>query len=1534
MNSQDPPDSPERVGVRKWLKDTVKRSSGAPPPPGNSERLAPPITRSRISSFNRSINSFSDPVLPAELDRGAPIASGPSAQTTTTDTEVRDVPLKPHKQSDGTAWGRLESSLRTFESAVELCPPLKSAIGGFIGCLDIVKDAASNRAEYEKLTDELQSMVDMLNQFAGELESEPTNGSIANIAQCIQNRAADIKQKRESGTVRRLLNASGDQEDVIRCYRQVKKLFHQLQTDLSLRTKKEVRTIFEGTLLQRVAPVDDAKYNSSYSDTIRRRGCTAKTREAIHQNLQNWSTNPESEKIYWMNGMAGTGKTTIAYSFCEWLNANNLLGGSFFCSRISATCRSLTQVVPTIAYQLALFSPAFRSKLCAVLNEDPVAGKLNVVQQFEKLVYRPIFDAKEAIPDGVVIVIDALDECDDTYSVRLLLDVLLKFAEQLPLKFFVASRPEHAIRERMMSRGGSLRFIVYLHDIEQSIVEEDIKKYLTETLSPMDPPPTLLQIELLAKRSRNLFIYAATVVRYIYPHDVPVDSSTRLESMLEAISSSKGMSDDKYEDLDLLYTTVLSAVFGSRLAHGEKDQMRSVLGTIVCAREPITAATIAFLARLNERQVLSALQLLRSVVHVPENSTLISALHASFPEYMLDKSRSKKFCCNELESNQTLARRCFDAMKAELKFNICALENSYLADEEVQDLQARVSRCISPTLSYACRYWGRHLYVSPVKDDMRDSLLDFLYERLLFWMEVLSLSQCIGIGASMVQQAQTWLRQENVGDEIQKQLSDARNFVTWFAANPCSRSTPHIYISALPHCAKSSWVYQHYMQRTKGQAIVSISEHDEAVLAIWSVEHGVLSLDISPEDNRIATGNDDGSLQVYDMNTGAGVAGPFKGHTSEVNSVAFSPNGTRIASGSEDRTILVWDSLTGRMIAGPFQAHTGFVLSVAFSPDGKCLVSGSYDRTIIVWDSFTGDIILGPLQGHSDAVYSASFSPDSQLIASASQDKSIRLWDTKTGASLAELKGHENIVSRIAFSPNGGRLASCAYDKTIRVWDIKRRAAVCPPFEGHTGGIWSMAFSSDSTHIVSGGDVGDFKIIVWDAVTGSPVLGPLSGHSAIVRSVVFSPDNSQVISCSRDSTIRIWDSQSKASDQQSAHEVSAGPIAFLPNHSQIVSNSSHGRLRVWDMHTGKAVPREFEGQANLETIHALAVSPQGSYVAVSSSNHAIQVWDILTGKVVSQPLEGHKDLVKCLAFSPNGAHLCSGSDNTAIIVWNIETDTVVGQPYKGHSGAVTSITYSPNGTYIASGATDCTIRIWDASAREPIHTFSGHKSSILSIVFSPGYVVSGSADGAIRKWEVGTGNCLGVLFEPQSSSSPSSNSKEHTSPHCVSLSPDAGRIVSGFGPAVRLLDAQSMTLIAELSLPAQEVAHWAGYSPGGTDIISVSEVATEERSEKPNRQTPLKSNIVRVWRTDVPPDQPAPSSPRDWSYEPDGRVQSPEGLVMWIPPDLIPYLETYTAAGPQSHYNTLVLSHDRFINIGYPDLCIGKRWIECHAVDN
>jgi hypothetical protein len=359
---------------------------------------------------------------------------------------------------------------------------------------------------------------------------------------------------------------------------------------------------------------------------------------------------------------------------------------------------------------------------------------------------------KTAMPENVVVVIDALDECDDGEAFRLFLKTLLKLAADLPIKFFLTSRPEPVIREKMLAPGYS-RSVLHLHDIEESIVAADIKKYLTEALGSMYPSPSPNDVERLAKCAGKLFIYAATAVRYIQ-HPCG-NANARLQAVLGMVSAST----KQHEELNELYTSILSAVIGPELEEQEKNDIQLTLKTVVCAKEPMTVRTLASLLNLEPEQVHSSLEPLQSILHMQEGTDgLVSSFHASFPDYLFDRLRSGDFHCEINKHSEVLANCCFDLMKDKLKFNICELESSFVFDKDVLDLQERITKSISPALSYACRYWGEHLRQGQFTDTVHERLVNFLTHRLLFWMEVLNLEQCMVIGSGMLRQLQSWLK--------------------------------------------------------------------------------------------------------------------------------------------------------------------------------------------------------------------------------------------------------------------------------------------------------------------------------------------------------------------------------------------------------------------------------------------------------------------------------------------------------------------------------------------------------------------------------------------------------------------------------------------------------------------------------------------------------------------------------------------------------------------------------------------------------
>ncbi|CCO38054.1 Vegetative incompatibility protein HET-E-1 [Rhizoctonia solani AG-1 IB] len=376
-------------------------------------------------------------------------------------------------------------------------------------------------------------------------------------------------------------------------------------------------------------------------------------------------------------------------------------------------------------------------------------------------------------------------------------------------------------------------------------------------------------------------------------------------------------------------------------------------------------------------------------------------------------------------------------MQTQLRFNICDLPDSFVPDDEVEDLEDQIKSKISPALLYACRYWANHLTMSAPLSDVLAGLSEFLSNRLLFWMEVMSLKKELLAGVEGLLRIKRWLTgSASLPPGLTLFAEDAINFYTSYAASPAPRCTPHIYISLLPLCPQSSSVYTHYWPRMQGLLDLRGSLMDQrstAALATWNIGSEINSVAYSPDGSRVAVGCKDGSVSIRNAYDGTLLAGPLQGHTYQVRSVVFSGDGRLVASGSDDCTIRVWDVRSGSLVAGPFQGHADWVNSVSFSLDSTRIVSGSFDRTIRVWRATDGALLLGPLHGHTAGVNCVTVSPDGTLMASASDDKTIRLWHSHDGTPAASpLHGHTGRVNCVTFTPDGTRLVSGSDDYTVR----------------------------------------------------------------------------------------------------------------------------------------------------------------------------------------------------------------------------------------------------------------------------------------------------------------------------------------------------------------------------------------------------------------------------------------------------------------------------------------------------------------------
>ncbi|KAF8753840.1 WD40 repeat-like protein [Rhizoctonia solani] len=975
---------------------------------------------------------------------------------------------------DNKAWTSLLASLKKLKGMARLIPSVADAAGVLLDCFDAIEAAAKSQQDYEDLATELAVLSDILAQQIEGMGRKQYRS---------RDRKAGRRNQEKEGERKGETTTAGE--------------FGRGRCDATLSANRVAVSAAAGKPEHEYM---ECRERSDGEHTTGRSG----TGEAGGIRLSTLGNQRTCDILDERHG--GHGQDDDRVLIREWLKQHELLAGSFFCTRTSAACRDVAKIVPTVVYQLARYSATFQSILYDILSADPDAATKNITNQFESLLKEALEKTrgkgKGDAFDNLVIVIDALDECEDPRGVETILDRLFQYAPHLGLKFFVTSRPEPGIYAKMSANVGCRGGMV-LHDIETSLVSKDIELYLEQELAsiPLRVPES--DLKQLVDRSGALFIYAATLVRYIRTAKRSVNPYDRLQSIL---ASSSGSSRE-HAQIDKLYLAVLeSALEDEELEHSEREAILAVLHTVLMTQQPIRVETIALLAGIDgPERVEYALAPLRSVLHQSESTGLVSTLHASFPDFMFSHTRSGSYFCDIGKHSPGMAHRCFTVMKDQLRFNICDLPSSFIPDENVDNLQDRIKHRISPSLAYVCRYWASHVSLAPANDDLREDMSVFLSERLLFWMEVMSLRRELLAGIEGFLALKQWLRvsgstlSDTVTDvavhkktnsqksEVATLIEDASNFYTSYASSPACHCTSHIYISCLPFCPRSSTVYKHYWPRMQGLVELKgslMDRRETAALATWNIPSPVWSVAYSGDGSQVAVGCLDGTVSIRNAYDGTLLVGPWNAHTDVVRSVVFSPDGRLVASGSDDRTIGVWDVRTGSSVADPFHGRTGNVFSVSFSPDSKRIVSGSDDNTVCIWDTANGTLLVRPLRSHTDSVRFVTFSPDGTLIASASKDKTIRLWRSDDGTpATSPLQGHTHSVNSVTFTPDGTWLVSGSDDGTVRVWRVSDGSAVATPFQGHSGGVYSVAVSADGMLVASGSD--DCTVRVWRMSDGS-----------------------------------------------------------------------------------------------------------------------------------------------------------------------------------------------------------------------------------------------------------------------------------------------------------------------------------------------------------------------------------------------------------------------------------------------------------------
>ncbi|KZV61784.1 hypothetical protein PENSPDRAFT_759197 [Peniophora sp. CONT] len=638
----------------------------------------------------------------------APIILSPAAFNLSIFARARNrVYLKVgFRRAAQTGWNGTKLLLGVLKDSSDVFPPLKATVGGLVALIDIYERTKSNESGMAGTSQHIDRLLGLL---AHRLEgNRETVSSFVHkpYTMVLAGHLEKLDEMMSQGKLRRIANSSQQEGDIKNICLEIERTLQELQLNIGLSLERLTETILQEAVLQNLKRAEAAAYTAAVPGAVSRRSCTRGTRDAVITEILAWALDegPNAAPVYWMSGLAGQGKTTIAHTICERLDAaaGRPSVVSFFCSRQLDT-KQEKLLVSTLAFRLAEASVSYASELLRALQKHRDLGDQKLDVQMSQLLVGPwtrsVDDRRGLRP--IVVVVDALDENEaGTQFVELIL-AASREGKGLPgLRIFITSRPEPGIVHLCDPIGE--RTICRLNEVPRYLVHNDILQYLHEELPDHRGQHYLVDV---ANASAGLFVYASTIVRAVKARRVrrtKSEEESALRRLADRVSAEKPRGNSQITILDDLYEVIVADAF-SELSCDEKDARERVLLTVICSpSRPDVLPILALCADVEDQDLVSAaVESLHPVLYIEDGAVFWH--HASFQDYVL-----KTYETVGRPIRARILRRCSSIWEELL--DLAEAGGVTMPEVEMQTLRARQAKYLArlenddPDWNTACQH--------------------------------------------------------------------------------------------------------------------------------------------------------------------------------------------------------------------------------------------------------------------------------------------------------------------------------------------------------------------------------------------------------------------------------------------------------------------------------------------------------------------------------------------------------------------------------------------------------------------------------------------------------------------------------------------------------------------------------------------------------------------------------------------------------------------------------------------------------------